>query len=335
MKIALDLYMRRHLSLEELPRKVAELGYEYIELSPLDDLLAWWVAPRAYPERIQSFKKALKQNGVKIASLLPMYRWASPYEDERRTAVRHWKKAIEIEMGVDTMNSEFGRGPSPDRSHASNCCGGRYTAESSEAVWWRSMEELTAVFEREGIQLNIEPHPEDFVETLHPALGMIRVIGSKNVKFLYCAPHTFYFGADMAKMIGEAAPMLAHVHVADTYNHKASSGLRYICNPARRAGDRAPAHGHRPGRGRLGHVLLQPRRGRLRRDHDRVRVRLGGARRPIRALHARGDATLRRQVLGQTERVCDKLKAAACANPTPRGSRKRSRLEAEIHRLCS
>ena len=93
------------------------------------------------------------------------------------------------------------------------------------------MEELTPIFEREGINLHIEPHPEDFVETLHPAVDMVRMIGSKNVKFLYCAPHTFYFGDDMAKMIRDAAPVLAHVHVADTYNHKASSGLRYICNP--------------------------------------------------------------------------------------------------------
>jgi len=31
VKIALDPYMHRHLSLEELPRKVADLGYEYIE----------------------------------------------------------------------------------------------------------------------------------------------------------------------------------------------------------------------------------------------------------------------------------------------------------------
>jgi myo-inositol catabolism protein IolH len=54
-----------------------------------------------------------------------------------------------------------------------------------------------------AVQLNIEPHPEDWVETLHPALDMIRVIGSKNVKFLYCAPHTFYFGADMGRMIRE------------------------------------------------------------------------------------------------------------------------------------
>jgi predicted xylose isomerase-like sugar epimerase len=128
VKIALDPYMHRHLSLEELPRKVADLGYDWIELSPRDDFLAWWVHPRTYPERIASFKKALKDHGVKIASLLPMYRWASPHEDERQTAVRYWRMAVEIavEMGVDTMNSEFGRGPSPDR-------GTRQTAASDSS----------------------------------------------------------------------------------------------------------------------------------------------------------------------------------------------------------
>jgi myo-inositol catabolism protein IolH len=233
MRIALDPYMHRHLSLEELPRKAAELGYEWIELSPRADFLDWWVAPRVYPERLRSFKKALSDHGVKIASLLPMYRWASPHEDERQAAVGYWKKAVQVavDMGVDTMNSEFGRGPSPARGHSANCCGGRFTAETSEAAWWRSMEELVPVFEKEGIQLNIEPHPEDWVETLHPALDMVRVIASKAVRFLYCAPHTFYFGENMGKMIRECGDTLAHVHVADTYNHKASSGLRYICNP--------------------------------------------------------------------------------------------------------
>ena len=88
MKIALDPYMHRHVPLLELPDFVARLGYEYIELSPRADFLDWWVNPRVFPERIRDFKRALSDAGVKIASLLPMYRWASPHEHERRAAMR-------------------------------------------------------------------------------------------------------------------------------------------------------------------------------------------------------------------------------------------------------
>jgi myo-inositol catabolism protein IolH len=232
--------MHRHTSLAALPALAAELGYEYIELSPRADFLDWWVRPRVYPERLREFKAALRDTHVKIASLLPMYRWASPIEDERQAAVRYWKEAIAIaaDMGVDTMNSEFGRGSSPD-GQTCLCSGG--TVENSEAAFWKSMDELVPIFEREKINLHIEPHPEDWVETLHPAVDMIRVIDSPNVKFLYCAPHTYYFGDDMAAMIRDAGPVLAHVHVADTMNHKASSGLRYIINPP---GSRARVHQH-------------------------------------------------------------------------------------------
>ncbi|MGQ7244650.1 sugar phosphate isomerase/epimerase family protein [Salinicola sp. V024] len=243
MKIALDPYMHRHVPLDDLPRLAADLGYEHIELSPRADFLDWFVHPRVYPERLASFKKSLKDHGVQLASLLPMYRWASPHEEERQAAVKYWKKAIEvaIELGVDTMNSEFGRGPHPERGSCSSCCQGGITTESSEAAWWRSMEELVPIFEREGIQLNVEPHPDDFVETLHPAVDMIRTVNSDNVKFLYCAPHTFHFGDDMEQMIRDCAPVLAHVHIADTFNHKASSGLRYIINPP---GSTARVHQH-------------------------------------------------------------------------------------------
>ena len=242
MKIALDPYMHRHVPLLDLPRFVANLGYDYIELSPRADFLDWWVNPRTYPERTRAFKTALADAGVKLASLLPMYRWASPHPVERLAAMRYWKAAIRIavEMDCDTMNSEFGRGPSPNFASFNACCAGG-TTETCEAAFWDSMDDLVPIFEREGITLNIEPHPEDFVETLASAVDMVRSIDSKNVRFLYCAPHNFYFGDDTAKMIETAAPVLAHVHVADTFNHKASSGLRYIVNPP---GSTARVHQH-------------------------------------------------------------------------------------------
>jgi myo-inositol catabolism protein IolH len=240
MKLALDPYMHRHLSLRETARLAAELGYEHIELSPRPDFLEWWVHPRAYRERVAELKRDLEEFGVRLASLLPMYRWASPDEDERRAAVKYWRKAIEVavEVGCDTMNSEFTRGPSPSAACA---CQARATTESSEAAFWRSMEELVPVFEREGITLDLEPHPEDFVEANDAAVDMVHMIGSKNVRYLYCAPHTFHLGDDLEAMLRKAAPVLNHVHVADTMNHRASSGLRYIVNPP---GSTARVHQH-------------------------------------------------------------------------------------------
>ncbi|MYZ52830.1 sugar phosphate isomerase/epimerase family protein [Malikia spinosa] len=231
MKIALDPYMIRHLSLPELCRATAELGYDQIELSPRSDFLDWWVMPRATKERMAGFKAALREHGVGLATLQPMYRWASPFEDERQWAVRCWKKAIEVavEMGCDTLISEFGRGASPERSVGERP--GANTRELCEAAWFRSMDELLPIFEREGLTLSVEPHPEDWVEQLQPAADIVKNIGSKALKLSYIAPHTFYYGDDMAAMIKEAAPVLAHVRVADTFNHKKSSQLRYIVNP--------------------------------------------------------------------------------------------------------
>jgi myo-inositol catabolism protein IolH len=234
MKIALDPFMHRHLPLEELAPKAKELGYDWIELSPREDFFEWFKRPRVFPDRIRSFKQSLRDHEVGIASLLPMYRWASPDEDERRAAVENWKRAIEvaIEMEVDTMNSEFGRGPHPDKGQCCpSCHGGGAMTESAEESWWRSMEELVPIFEREGINLHIEPHPEDWVETLQPSVDFIRTINSPRVKFLYCTPHTYYFGDGIKAMLRECADVLAHVHIADTFNHRASSGLRYIINP--------------------------------------------------------------------------------------------------------
>lgn len=231
MKIALDPYMIRHLPLTELPAAVAALGYDQIELSPRSDFLDWWVMPRATKQRMADFKSAMKAAGISLATLQPMYRWASPFEDERQWAVRCWKRAIEVavEMDCQLMISEFGRGASPERSVGERP--GANTKEMCEAAWFRSMDELLPIFEREDITLSIEPHPEDWIETMQPATDIVKNLGSAHLKLSYIAPHTFYYGDNMAVMLRDAAPVLAHVRVADTFNHKKSSQLRYIVNP--------------------------------------------------------------------------------------------------------
>jgi myo-inositol catabolism protein IolH len=218
VQIALDPYMFRTTPLTELPGLVADLGYEYIELSPRADFMPFFLHPRADRGSIAAFKAALAAAGVRVACVLPLYRWSGPDEDERQAAVRYWKRAIEItvELGCPVMNSEFNGRPE--------------LADRSEAQFWRSMEELLPVFEREGVALRLEPHPDDFVEDGRAAVDLVRGIDSPLVSFLYCAPHTFHMGGDIAGVMEYAGDLLTHLHVADTFDHRASSGLRYIVN---------------------------------------------------------------------------------------------------------
>ena len=101
--------------------------------------------------------------------------------------------------------------------------------------------ELLPVFEREGVELRLEPHPDDFVEDGKVAVDMVRGIDSPLVSFLYCAPHTFHQGGDIAGVMEYAGDLLTHLHVADSFDHRASSGLRYIVNPP---GSTAQVHQH-------------------------------------------------------------------------------------------
>ena len=229
MKVALDPYMFRRVPLTELPALVAELGYEYIELSPRDDFLPFFTHPRASRDQVGAFRKALAAAGVGVCSVLPLYHWSGPDEDERQAAVRYWKRAIQVavDLGVDVMNSELNGRPE--------------AAAASEAQFWRSLEELLPVFEREGVRLVLEPHPDDFIEDGRAAVDLVRGIDSDLVSFLYCAPHTFHQGGDIEGIMRYAGPLLTQVHVADSFDFRASSGLRYIVNPP---GSAARVHQH-------------------------------------------------------------------------------------------
>ena len=229
MKLALDPYMFRDVPLLQLPALVAELGYEWIELSPREDFTPFFNHPRVDDGTVKRFRTALADAGVGVSSMLPLYKWSGPDEDDRQAAVRYWKRAIEIAslLGVDTMNSEFNGNP----REAATC----------ERMFWRSMDELLPVFEKEGIRLVLEPHPDDWEEDGKKAVDLIRGINSTQVSFLYCAPHTFHQGNDCVGILEKAGDLLTMVHVADSFDHTGSSGLRYIVNPP---GSQVSIHQH-------------------------------------------------------------------------------------------
>ena len=229
MKLALDPYMFREVPLLQLPALVAELGYEWIELSPREAFTPCFNHPRVDDGTVKRFRTALADAGVGVSSMLPLYKWSGPDENDRQAAVRYWRRAIEIAslLGVDTMNSEFNGNPRE--------------AAACERMFWRSMDELLPVFEKEGIRLVLEPHPDDWEEDGKKAVDLIRGINSTQVSFLYCAPHTFHQGNDCVGIMEKAGDLLTMVHVADSFDHTGSSGLRYIVNPP---GSQVTIHQH-------------------------------------------------------------------------------------------
>jgi myo-inositol catabolism protein IolH len=230
VKLALDPQMYYSTStVYELPDHVARLGYEWMELSPKADLVPFFKHPRIDDAGVRRLKKVAADAGVGIASLLPVLRWSGPDEDQRQAAVRAWKRAIQIavDLGVPVMNSEFNGRPED--------------AETAEAMFLRSMEELLPIFEREGVELILEPHPDDFIEDGIEAVEMIRGLNRDWIGFLYCTPHAFHQGHSATAIISAAAEKVRYLHLADAWNHLTSNGLRYISNPP---GNTARVHQH-------------------------------------------------------------------------------------------
>lgn len=232
MKLALDPAMYTDLSLKEVVDKTAELGYKYIELSPREDFIPFYKYPKVDSATIKNLKRWCRDAGVEISSTLPVQYWAGPDEDRRQAAVRNWKRAIEItvDLEVELMNTEF----NGNKFHPGIC----------EEKFIKSMDELLPILEKENISMNLQAHPFDFIERNDEALRMIRALDKPWINLVYSTAHTFFHDdgiGDIETMFDDAGDRLQHVLFADTFNHKAANGLRYIVNPP---GVEATVHQH-------------------------------------------------------------------------------------------
>lgn len=230
MKIAQDPTPFHHdYKLLDFPWVLADLGYEYMQMTPHIDMVPFYRHPRADDDLVRRLRKACDGAGVQIASMLPVQRWSGPDESAREAAVRNWKRIIQItvDLGVRVIGTEFsGR---PERS------------EESEAAWYKTMEELLPIIEREGLTVAIDPHPDDFVEDGLEAIRVIRGLNSKHIGMVYVACHTYHMNHPMREIMRTAGDLIKIVHVADTMDHHRSHGLRYISNPP---GNPARVHQH-------------------------------------------------------------------------------------------
>ncbi len=230
VRIALDPTPYHHShGLLDFPDVAARLGYEHLHLTPHVDFAPFFRHPKADDALVAALKKRAADAGVAIPALLPVQRISSPDETERVAAVRNMRRIVELAVALEApvLNTEFsGR---PERQ------------EQSEDAFYRSMEELLPILEREGVQLNIDPHPDDFVEDGLEAWRVIRGLNTSAVGFVYVASHTFHYGDRATTLLPEIGDRLGAVYAADTFDHHRSHGLRYISNPP---GNSARVHQH-------------------------------------------------------------------------------------------
>ncbi|MBL0885220.1 sugar phosphate isomerase/epimerase family protein [Myceligenerans indicum] len=230
VQIALDPTPFHHdHDLLDFPDVVARAGYDAMQLTPHADFTPFFRYPKADDGLMAALRKRAADAGVALPAILPVHRISWPDEPQREAAVRNFLRVIDlaVELEIPVINTEFsGR---PERS------------EDSEAAFYRSMEVILPRIEREGLRLNFDPHPDDFVEDGLEAWRVLRGLNSASVGFVYVGSHTFHYGNRATTLIPELGERLGAVYAADTFDHHRSHGLRYISNPP---GNAARVHQH-------------------------------------------------------------------------------------------
>lgn len=221
MKIAFDVdVLAKQMDINRMVHQVADWGYKYIEQSPHPRINPFYKHPLFSKECEAEYKKALMETGVQLSSLIGVYRWSGPAEDQRQFAVTNWKRLIEIavELGVQVINTELSGDPNQQ--------------EICNAMWFKSMEELLPIIEREGIRIEIQSHPYDFCELNNECCDLVKSFRSDNLKYVFATAHGFFYDqgkGEMRKMLEYAGVDLSHVLFADTFNQELD--CRYIVNP--------------------------------------------------------------------------------------------------------
>jgi myo-inositol catabolism protein IolH len=221
MKIAFDVdVLAKQMGIGEYVRKVSDWGYKYIEQSPHPRINPFYKHPLFSKECEQEYRNALREAGVEISSFIVVYRWSGPDEEQRRLAVANWKRIVQIavNMGVQVINTELSGDPNQ--------------AEICNGMWFRSMDELLPLFEKEGIRVEIQSHPYDFCELNDETVDMVKSYRSDDLGYVYSSPHGFFYDqgkGDARHMLQYAGNCLSHVLFADTFNQE--KDCRYILNP--------------------------------------------------------------------------------------------------------
>jgi myo-inositol catabolism protein IolH len=215
MRVAVDPCQFRATGTEETITAVASAGFDAIELSPRQGLYQHRSAEPPVPAEVKRLKKACAQSGVEVVSIFVVQPWASTDDDERGAAVHALVGVLRLaaELGCGRVNTELTGNP----ENSAEC----------QAAFFRSAEELAPVIEEADVTVVVEPHPYDFIESNREAVDLVASLANPRIGYLFCCPHRYHLGEeDVGHMLEYSAPVLRHVHLADTFRPS-----RVILNP--------------------------------------------------------------------------------------------------------
>jgi myo-inositol catabolism protein IolH len=203
MELAIDTSMMRSLPLGSALESLGGLGYRNVEVG-----LAHYYPHMASDAETKQFEETLSSSGLKLAALCGTYPVSFPEDDIRKKGIQYFQTTIERarQLGCKLVVSEM----MGDSKRFSECADAFRT----------SMRELEPSLERAGVTICFEAHPGDLTDKNRVAVDLIRGSESAHVRYLFCVPHCFILGEDVAQMVDYARDTLGYVHLADTLKPK-------------------------------------------------------------------------------------------------------------------
>jgi sugar phosphate isomerase/epimerase len=217
MKLAFSSNAYMHFSIEDTIRKIAELGYQGIEV--LADVPHAWPAG-LLPERKKSIRDHLDKHGLAIANVnafmmnavadprQPYWHpgWTDPDPHYRAIRREHTKRALKLaaEIGAPNITTEPGGLLVPGQ-----------TWEQAADIFYDELMACIELAESLKVQLLIEPEPELLIEKFGEYLRFIERIDSPWVGLNFDIGHAYCVSEDPQDWVARMAPHTRHYHFED------------------------------------------------------------------------------------------------------------------------
>ncbi|HEX5444990.1 MAG TPA: sugar phosphate isomerase/epimerase [Pirellulales bacterium] len=217
MQLAFSSNAYLHFSVEETIRRVAEIGYQGIEI--LADVPHAWPAG-LLPERRKSLRDALARHNLAVSNVngfmmnavndprQPYWHpsWIEPDPHYRAIRREHTKRALALakEIGARNVQTEPGGPLAPGQDW-----------DAAARIFYNELMPCVEVAERLEVGLLIEPEPGLMIERFEQFLRFHERIDSPWVGLNFDIGHAFCAGEDPQHWVERMAPYTRHYHFED------------------------------------------------------------------------------------------------------------------------